>query len=266
MGKLFKNLILFVVVFYGVTTGTLYFLQDQLLFPAPKLDVDAVEIAGFSKAVVSTRDGERLFALHHPAKGDEATILVFHGNGDAAINQRIKGEALAEAGFGVLLVEYRGYPGSTGSPSGNGLFLDGLAAYDFIADKFANPIGLYAHSLGTGVAVNLAAQRKVFAAVLESSYDSVMAVAQANYPWVPVQLLLRHKFRSDLFIEKVSAPLLMMHGDKDRVIPIKHGKELHRLVSDQAIFKIFEGAGHNNLLRYNSHLEAIRFFQLHEAQ
>ena len=97
----------------------------------------------------------------HQRKG-EATILVFHGNADAAIRQTKKGRALAEEGFGVLLVEYRGYPGSTGTPSETGLYADGRAAYDFVFRQREQLIGLYAHSLGTGVAVKLATERDVF--------------------------------------------------------------------------------------------------------
>ncbi|MEM7289000.1 MAG: alpha/beta fold hydrolase, partial [Pseudomonadota bacterium] len=194
------------------------------------------------------------------AENDEATILIFHGNGDAAILQQAKGETLVNAGFGVLLVEYRGYPGSTGHPSEHGLYEDARSAYDFVSKSANGPVGLYAHSLGTGVAVNLATERDIFAVVLESPYDSIQAVAQGLYWYFPVSFLLKHKFLSDEKIEKVTAPILAMHGLKDTVIPIEHGRALAERASKQMLFEEIEGAGHNDLASFGTELRAATFF------
>lgn len=252
-------LFLFAVACCGL--AAIYFAQERLIFPAPSLAVDGFEDEIFKPVTLSTPDGEKLFALHHPSEKEEATILVFHGNGDAAILQTAKGAALAEQGFGVLLVEYRGYPGSSGKPSETGLLIDGKAAYDFIINEKEQPIGLYAHSLGTGVAVNLATKRDVYSVVLESPFDSLLAVAQDRMPWLPVGLLLKHKFRSDLLIKDVKAPLLIMHGDQDTVVPIKHGRRLHNFASSTAVFEEIKNAGHNDLAHYETLKRAIEFFK-----
>jgi len=254
-----KIMMVLAVAFSAV--GILYLLQERLIFPAPDIAVPAINEGGFSSVLIKTPDGETLLALHHPAEDGEVTIMVFHGNADAAIYQGQKGVALAEAGFGVLLVEYRGYPGSTGSASEGGLFIDGRAAYDFIAGQTEGPIGLYAHSLGTGVAVKLASEREVFAVVLESPFDSLMAVAQRRMPWLPMGWLLKHKFRSDQVIDKVKAPILMIHGRQDKVIPIQHGKRLEELAPEGVRFLEIKDAGHNNLAQFGSIQEAISFFE-----
>jgi len=247
-----KIMVVLAVILSAV--GILYLLQERLIFPAPDIAVPAIKEGGFSSVFIQTPDGETLLALHHPAQEGEASIMVFHGNADAAIYQGQKGAALAEAGFGVL--EYRGYPGSTGSASEEGLFIDGRAAFDFLRAQSNQPIGLYAHSLGTGVAVKLASEREVFAVV----FDSLMAVAQRRMPWLPMNWLLKHKFRSDQVIGDVTAPILMMHGGQDKVIPIQHGKNLAELAPQGTRFMEIKGAGHNDLVQFGSIKEAIGFF------
>ncbi|MGI9353062.1 MAG: alpha/beta hydrolase [Rhizobiaceae bacterium] len=256
-----KFILIFALTFYAVTVAVVFFLQEQLIFPAPDFPVASTEDENFRQESIRTLDGEVLFALHHPSENGEATILVFHGNADAAIFQKSKGAALIEAGFGVLLVEYRGYPGSTGTPTEAGLYIDGRAAYDFILKQREQPIGLYAHSLGTGVAVRLAAEREVFSVVLESPFDSLMAVAQRRFPWMPVSLLLKHKFQSDLQMQYVQAPVLIMHGDKDDIIPFEHGRRLHQEASVDARFLKIENAGHNDLSNFGTSDRAASFLK-----
>ena len=258
-----KAAISFALTFYVVAVALAYFAQEHLIFPAPDFEIGSIQDDNFEQVAIPTPDGERLFAFHHPAQNDEATILVFHGNADAAVYQKAKGTTLVKEGFGVLLVEYRGYPGSTGSPSEAGLYADGIAAYDFAARKNSQRIGIYAHSLGTGVAVKLATEREVYSLVLESPFDSVMALAQRQFPWMPVSLLLKHKFRSDLLINQVQAPILMIHGEEDRVIPIEHGRRLHRKAAPGAEFEMIENAGHNNLAEFGTIRRAINYLKRH---
>ncbi len=256
-----KGFLSFSITLYLAALVAMYFAQERLIFPAPDVDVRGVETEHFNPVSIPTPDGELLYALHHPAKRDEATILVFHGNGDAAIFQTAKGRRLVDQGFGVLLVEYRGYPGSTGHPTETGLFADGVAAYDFVHAQNKQAIGLYAHSLGTGVAVKLATERDVFAVVLEAPFDSLMAVAQGRFPWVPMSLLLKHRFRSDLLVTDVRSPMLIMHGSKDRAIPVHHGRQLHQRAGSKAKFLEIENAGHNDLSKFGATHNAIEFFK-----
>lgn len=209
---------------------------------------------------VTTSDGEILKYYWRSPQEGMPSIIVFHGNGDAAVRQTYKANALAKAGFGVLLGEYRGYGESSGSPSETGLKVDGQAMYDFVRQRTDAPIGLYAHSLGTGVAVKLATQRDVFAIVLESAFDSHLAVAQKAIKWLPMDLLLKHPFRSDLITGEINVPILMMHGTLDRVVGIKHGKILITAAPAGTRFLEIAGAGHNDLINFGSVERAIGFF------
>jgi len=156
-------------------------------------------------------------------------------------------------------VEYRGYPGSTGTPSQDGFYEDARAFYDFLASKDKHKIGVYAHSLGTAVAIRLASEREISAAVLESPFDSILAVAQDRFPFFPVRYFLRHKFESYKHIGKINAPIMIVHGNKDIVIPIKHAKNLLTYASPKTRFIEIENAGHNNLVDFGSEEIAIEF-------
>ncbi|USG60101.1 lysophospholipase [Sneathiella marina] len=256
-----KFLAVIVVIFGILPFAAMYFLQAKMIFPAPDLVPPAGPQGDFDAVRITTEDGETLRAYEHRAETGEATILVFHGNADAAFYQISKGEKLAAAGFGVLLVEYRGYGGSTGSPTEAGLIRDGLASYDHVRRQSDQPIGLYAHSLGTGVAVPVAVQRPVFAVALEAPFTSILDVARYRMGWVPLDGLLKHPFHSDQLIGQITAPIQIIHGTADRVIPFKLGKRLAELAPKGTKFLAIDGAGHNNLAAFGSIEIAIAFFK-----
>ena len=262
MGRMVRKALIAAAMVYAAIVGLLFFAQERLIFPAPTLIGEPVIPPGFQGGEIETPDGERLFVLHRAPVAGMPTILIFHGNGDTALNQIGRAGALTTAGFGVVVAEYRGYPGSSGSPSQQGLVTDGLAAYDFAMTKYAGPIGVQAHSLGTGVAMQLAAQKPVFAMVLEAPFDSVENVAAARFPWAPVRMLLRHPFRSHDHIADLSMPILILHGDKDPVVPIAHGRALAAMGGSNVEFKTIAGASHN-LFGHGSAAQAVAFFQQH---
>ena len=261
MKHFLRVMLISITIFFLTTIAALYVLQDSMIFPSPATRGAVYQENGFRPVSIHTPDGESLASFYRPPETIQPTILVFHGNGDAAAYQQSKANQLAKSGFGVLLVEYRGYGGSSGVPSESGLYIDGMAAYDFVRQQSSQPIGLYAHSLGSGVAVLLATKRKIFALVLESPFDSLMAVAKRRFPWVPVSLLLKHKFQSDLLIGKIDAPILLIHGSDDRVIPIGHGKKLAEKAPFNTRFEEIAGAGHNNLQQFGSVDMAVEFFK-----
>jgi fermentation-respiration switch protein FrsA (DUF1100 family) len=262
--SIIKKLLTFIVVAsltaYLGAVGYLYFSQDKLIFPVRASDTENAADANFEKVLIKTPDGETIFGLHHPSEGGEATIIVFHGNASSAVRQKRRGARLIKDGFGVLLAGYRGYPGSTGKPSEKGLFIDAIAAYDFIQAKREQPVALYGHSLGTGVATYLATQRDVFAMVLEAPFNSVAAVAADRYPWIPVLALIKHDFQSDEHIQKITAPILIMHGDSDDTVPLEYGKKLYAKAPEGTEFVIIKGLGHSGFWRFGSEDRAIEFF------
>src|SRR4029077_7183139 len=127
-------------------------------------------------------------------------------------------------------LSYRGYGGSSGKPTEAGLIADAPAAYDFAVAHYPGRTALWGESLGTGVAVALAAEKPVARVILESPYTSTLEVAAANYWFLPVRLLMKDRFRSDLRIAGVQAPVLILHGEADGIIPIQYGERLYALV------------------------------------
>ncbi len=240
-----------VVVAYIAVCTVMYVMQRSLVFPKLAGHVTAVE-AGFPEAqevALHTSDGERLVAWYVPPKSDKPLFIYFHGNGDT-LNWRVgRDRKLVADGSGLLAVSYRGYEGSTGSPSEDGMHLDAAAAYAFAADHQIGPdrIVLWGQSLGTGVAVWLAVERKIKALVLESPYTSVADVAAMNYPLLPVRWLLKDQFHSDWLISKVTAPVLVFHGAKDETVPISFGQRLYNLVKAPKCFVRFPLGGHDDL-------------------
>ena len=157
-------------------------------------------------------------------------------------------------------MSYRGYGGSTGRPTEAGLLEDAEAAYAFAAARYPpERIALWGESLGSGVAVALAAEKPVGRVVLEAGFSSAADVGAGVYWYVPVRLLMKDQFRSDLRIGKVTAPVLMLHGDRDNIIPIALGERLYALINAPKRFVRFPGGGHENLGLHGA-IEAARQF------
>jgi hypothetical protein len=189
-----------------------------------------------------------VIAWHIPPRGEQPVILYFHGNGGALRYRADRYRALTQDGTGLVALSYRGYGGSSGRPSEAGLIEDARAAYAFAAERYPESrLVLWGESLGTGVAIALAAEKKVARLVLESPYLSTVAIAASAYPFVPVRWLMKDQFRSDLRIHDVTAPVLIVHGDRDTVIPIESGEQLYALIAGPKRFLRVPGAGHEDL-------------------
>ena len=232
---------------YAIAFVALYAGQRKLLFRCDAAEVDPATLGLKAKILrLKTEDGESLLAWSiQPAPG-RPLILYFHGNAGGLDLRADRFRAIAKAGMGLLAIEYRGYASSTGSPSEHGLKLDGGAAYaaaiaSGVAPERIVPLG---ESLGSGVAVALAARHKVGALVLDSPYSSIADVAAAAYWFVPVRALLRDPFRNDLLIGSVNVPTLIVHGTKDIVVPIRFGEKLFALANPPKEFWRVEGAVH----------------------
>lgn len=249
------------VTAYLSATAYLYFMQDGMIFPAPSSQKEDWSSSALDEQILRTSDGEKLFALYHPPEVDEAVIIYFHGNAGTVTTHLNEANGWIDAGFGVLLLEYRGYPNSTGTPSEEGLHLDAKAAYQFIVQKGDWPIALYGFSLGTGVATRLASETDIFALVLEAPFDALQNIAASRYPILPVRTLIKHKFQSDQYISNVSAPILIMHGDLDETVPIRFGKILYDAAPEGSVFERFEGAGHSDLGKFGADSVALEFLK-----
>ena len=152
----------------------------------------------------------------------------------------------------MLLAEYRGYGGNPGTPSEEGFYADGRAALDFLAAREvpAARIVLYGESLGTGVAVQLALERRVGAVVLEAPFTSAVDVGADIYPFLPVRLLARDRFDSIAKIAAIGAPLLVLHGEADKVVPVRFGRALLAAARQPKEGVFVPGAGHADLYQH----------------
>jgi fermentation-respiration switch protein FrsA (DUF1100 family) len=235
------------VALYGALVVGLFFGQRKILFRCDAAEVDPAMIGLKAEILrLKTEDGESLLAWRIPPAAGRPVILYFHGNAGGLDLRVERFRAMAKAGMGLLAIEYRGYASSTGSPTERGLKLDGEAAYaaaiaSGVLPERIVPLG---ESLGSGIAVALAARHEVGALVLDSPYSSIADVAAATYWFVPVRALLRDPFHNDLLIGSVKAPTLIVHGTKDLVTPLRFGEKLFALANQPKEFWRVEGAGH----------------------
>lgn len=246
-----KWLLIIIAVGYSGGLAAMFLFQRAILFPVPSTERIAPSAAGFPQAeeyVLTTSDGEKIVVWHVPAKPGRPVILYFHGNGDylAGFFQRF-GDFTAD-GIGVVAPAYRGYSGSSGKPSEQGLLRDAEAAWAFTTARYgADRVVVWGFSLGSGVAVALAAGHGVGKLILESPYSSVADVAASAFPMLPSRWLIKDAFRSDLRIARVKAPMLFLHGARDRTIPIAFGERLFALAGEPKLFVRFPDGGHNDL-------------------
>jgi fermentation-respiration switch protein FrsA (DUF1100 family) len=253
-----------VLVIVGYVAGILllYVFQRALLYLPQGRPISPAAV-GFPEAeeiVLETSDGERVIAWHVPPRSGNPLVIYFHGNAETLAKRVDRHRALIANGIGLFALSYRGYMGSTGRPTEPGLLHDAEAAYAFAASRHpAERIVLWGHSLGSGVAVALAARRPVAKLVLEAPFTSTVDVGQRMFPMVPVRWLMHDQFHSDERIGAVAASILILHGAGDLVVPIALGERLYELAREPKRFVRYPQGGHDDLDAYGAGIEARRF-------
>jgi fermentation-respiration switch protein FrsA (DUF1100 family) len=200
-------------------------------------------------------EGLKLYGwlFHSTTQPSAATVVYAHGNGGNLSYCDWVGAELAARGFDVLLFDYRGYGRSEGEAEGErGLYADAEAAYDFVTRERGAPAGrvaLYGQSLGTAAVADVAARRVCGALVLESGLSSAGEMAGTIMPWLPrfVRGLTKNKLDTVSKLPRVRCPVLVVHGDRDRIIPVEQGRTLFAAAPEPKRLLIIEGAGHNDL-------------------
>ena len=243
--------------------AAVFLLQRAFLFPNPQTVRTAPAAAGFPQAeehLLTTADGEKVIVWHVAAKPGHPVVLYFHGNGDFLAGFFGRFRDLIADGTGIVALSYRGYAGSSGQPSEQGLLRDAAAAYAFTTARYsAGRIVGWGFSLGSGVAVALAAEQPVARLILEAPFTSIADVAASVFPIFPVRLVLRDPFHSDQRIARLKLPLLIMHGARDVTIPIGFGERLFALAHRPKQFVRFAEGGHADLDDYGA-TETVRQF------
>jgi uncharacterized protein len=244
-----KRLFLIGIVAYLAIMAFMATYQRSFLYvPAPAWQAPADHgLPQAARREIVAGDGTRLLGWWIPPKRADAPVyLYFHGNADGLSKRATRFGYLAQNGAGVLAMSYRGYGGSGGKPSEADILADAAIIHATLVSEFpATRIIAFGESLGTGVALNLASTRPVAGMILDSPYLSVLHRAQATYPWLPVSWLLADTFRSDLWIRNVAAPILIIHGTADDLIPNADSEQLAALAkSGQVTRKLYPGQPH----------------------
>jgi len=225
------------------------FQRDFIYFPQP--EIESPEFYGlnnFEETRLPNNEGVEGKAWHNDFKERETTILYFHGNAETLSNNVDLYKKLDAAGLGVFAVTYRGYGGSEGKPSETGNYIDAEAAIKTISrDIDPSKLVVVGRSLGTGIAVDLAAKHDLGGVVLISPFTSLADIGAKQFPFIPARYLLLDRYDSLQKIAKVDEKLRIVHGSKDNLVPIALGKELYNAANEPKEFITLEGVGHNDV-------------------
>jgi fermentation-respiration switch protein FrsA (DUF1100 family) len=261
------NIALFFVVVYVISVMALYFLQRRLIYhPDPTRYIPAQHrLTNVEEVFLKTSEGERLIAWYSPAAPGKPTLLYFHGNGGGLLTRTNRINLFTATGYGLFMPSYRGYSGSTGAPSEKANIADATLAYNYLLKQGvpAERIVLFGESLGTGVAVQVAASHRVGALVLDSPYTSLVDIVKKRYYFVPVEALMVDQYDSKAYIGRVHAPLLIMHGEKDVVVPPRLSEKLFKMANEPKERVTFPKAGHSDIHYFGAFATLKRFLNAH---
>ncbi|MFN3077303.1 MAG: alpha/beta hydrolase [Alphaproteobacteria bacterium] len=237
---------------YTAVMASVYALQRSMMY-VPHPIMTSPQKAGvpeMSELVLHTVDGLALTSWYAPARDGQPTVIYCHGNAGNIATRAFKVRPFLDRGYGVLLVGYRGYGGNPGAPSEDGLHMDAMAGVQHLK---ASGIPLtrvlyYGESLGSGVAVRLAAESEPPGAlVLEAPYTSTVDVARGTYWFLPVKQIMKDRYESVARIGRIGTPLLVLHGEKDGVVPVELGRQLFAAAAEPKEAVYFEDGGHVDL-------------------
>lgn len=251
--KTVMNLLLVLLAAYALVIALFYAFQSRMLyqprFPGGSQDV-APSSAGlaYEDVWLQTSDGLRLHGWFIPTYAARGVLLFFHGNaGD--ITTRLDSVALFHRlGLSVLIVDYRGYGRSEGSPSERGTYRDADSAWRHLTEDRgidSDKIVIFGRSLGGAVAAQLASRTAPGALIVESAFTSVADVAARHYRYLPVGLLTRFRYEAIKYVGQTSAPVLVIHSRDDEIVPFDMGEQLYQAANEPKVFIWLRG-GHND--------------------
>ena len=252
---------------YLLLLAALFTFQRSLLYlpSSDRPDPARTGLSRLESITVTSPDGLPLESWYLPPLSQAApVVVVFHGNAGHIGHRIAKYHFLAEAGAGLLLAGYRGYGGNPGSPAEPEMTADGAALLAWLRDRGigAERTFLYGESLGTGLANKLAAaaETPLAGVILEAPYTSIAAVAQAHYWYVPAYWLVRDRWDSEAVVAGVRAPLLVLHGERDRTVPTRFGRALFEAASEPKDALWLPAASHNDVLDHSEARQKVMSF------
>lgn len=247
------------LLLYVAVLAALWWGQERLLFHPEPLPADHrfALPADVHERVVDV-PGARLSALHLQLPAPKGLVFYLHGNAGNLDSWFVNADFYRRAGFDLFMIDYRGYGKSSGRIASQAeLEADVRAAWAAVAPRYAGKrVVLFGRSLGSGLAAGLAAELQPDLTVLVSPYASLRALATEHYPWVP-GALLRYPLATDTLLPRVHTPVLLVHGDRDTLIPPRHSERLARLAPQARLLRV-AGAGHNDVHGFDSYLRGLR--------
>jgi fermentation-respiration switch protein FrsA (DUF1100 family) len=210
-------------------------------------------------------DGTKLHGWFFPLPGNKPVILFCHGNAGNISHRLHNIQKLLNKGFQVFIFDYRGFGKSDGCPSREGVYLDGLAAYDYLRNNLGIPpdrIILFGRSLGGAVATEIAIKRKANRLILESAFTSTKAMARTMPLFTLLSPFLPAHYNNLEKIKAITIPKLIIHGNRDEIIPFTMGEQLFEAGSEPKAFYAIEGAGHNDtwIIGDSKYFETLKQF------
>ena len=237
--KFRKNLLQFILIIffiYFLVLVFLYFFQRSLLYHPNENNYSGDKIlVDIKKVKISTSDNIELLGWYHKKNlKDFKTLIYFHGNAGSLENRIHKLNHFEDMNINFLIIAWRGFSGNDGKHSEQGLYEDGKSTINWLKKNGVSEknIILYGESLGTGVATQLAQNKGFAGVILETPFTSMIDAAKIFYPYIPVNLLLKDKFENYKKIKNINSPILIMHGEKDQIVPFSMGKKIYEIANE----------------------------------
>ena len=235
-GAYFLQFILTIFVIYFLALVFLYFYQRSLLYYPNENNYSGDKISvDIEKVKIQTSDNIELLGWYHKKNlKDYKTLVYFHGNAGSLENRIHKLNHFQDMNVNFLIIAWRGFNGNKGKPSERGLYVDGKSTIDWLIKKGVDEknLILYGESLGTGVASHLAQNKNYAGVILETPFTSMVDAAKNFYPYVPINLLLKDKFENFKKVKNINAPILVMHGEVDKIVPFSMGKKIYEIANN----------------------------------
>ena len=251
--------ILTLVFFYVLLLTVVFFFQRNLLYHPSVNNYLKNQVVNepteIEKVKITTEDKIELLGWFYNKNINKSkTILFFHGNAGSLENRTYKLNHFKDLKVNFLIIAWRGFSGNKGQPNEINLYKDAESAIKWLKTKGINEknIILYGESLGTGVAVEVAQNKKYAGVILESPFTSMVNMGRKYYPFFPVRFLLKDKFESYKKINKISVPILIMHGEVDKIVPYAMGKKMYELANEPKFFYSQEYGDH--MIEYDEKL------------
>ena len=253
--SLFNIFGLILIIYLIVTLGLYIFQRKLLYYPNFNGHIKGDGLShSFENINIKTKDNINLKGWFHLKDLKKKTILFFHGNAGTLDNRIYKLNFLGNLDVNFLIIAWRGFSGNKGKPTEKGLYEDAKTSIKWLKDKGIKEenVIIYGESLGTGIATEIAQNKNFAGVILETPFTSMVNVGKSKYPFFPVNFLLKDKYESDKKIKNIKSPILIMHGEADKIVPFWMGKKMYELANEPkySYFSKYD----DHMMEYNENL------------